>query len=210
MLTNGDFYEFYIQQEYILKSNKSGKKPDIPIGKEVLPVLSVSCEDEEFLDIIKLFSKDTYEEHFDRIAQYVLSRYSKGHGIHKITDDKNLNKIIKEKIDKTLNVEKGCYLKEIKNGKLNPGDKLQFENGVVKIVVTVQGDGRVKLENGNANVMDVIKARETEFKPMIDLISHPENNNWYKTYSDPFDIIRDAINKRKLYHKEVKYRFHPI
>jgi len=207
LLSNGYDFSFYIQKSYIKEFLGPNEEMHIPIKRDVLPVLTISIDDKHFEQIISLFSKDTYMDHFDSIARYVLSRYNHGK-INKITGDREINEKIKEFIRDEVDPKAGFYLNDIKANKIKSGDKLTFENDNVKLTLTVEVDGRVKLPKGNAEIKNMNRTMQSAFRPMIDLVLNGWNEKDH-IFDHPLDIIRAATGKKKLY-KQEQYKFHRI
>jgi hypothetical protein len=207
LLSNGYNFSFYIQKSYIKKYLGPHEEIHVPIKRDVLPVFTISIDDEYFEPIIRLFSKDTYIEHFERIARYVLSRYNNGK-VSKITGDRDLNEKIKELIREEVDPKAGYYLNDIKANRIKQGDILAYENDNVKIPISVEMDGRVRLSKGSAEIKNMNRTMESAFRPMIDRILNSWNEKDH-IFDNPLDIIREATGKKKLY-KQEQYKFVPI
>ncbi len=203
-LSNGFQFVFYMQKSYIKSFLTGGQELKVPIKKDVLPFLTLSIGDEHFIDIMKLFSKDTYREHFNRIAKFILSKYNQGRK-SKIADDKKINEILKEMITNTIDVTRGFYLSDLKAGKINAGDTLRYEDDNICIEVIVEDNGCVRLTPNKAVIKNMNDVMDTPFKPMIELVLKDWKDKEI-VFESPYDIIRQAKGAKRLSDKE-SYEF---
>jgi len=203
ILTNGIRYIVYLQKTFIREHSPENRELLVPMKKDVLEVLNFSVDDENFIDIIRLFQKDNYKYHFQRIAHYVLSCYNQGK-VSKVCEDKELNELIKDKIRDSLNIQTGIYLNKINSGEYTSGDILVYTNENFEIHVTVQEDGRVKLIPGAVKNINFNGILNTKFENIIDLV----RSEWTeeKVFIDPLDIIRVATKSTRL-HNQSQYKF---
>lgn len=211
VLTNGYQYIVYLQKDFIKSFLSGGDDIYIPIKRDVLPVMTISADDDYFERVIRLFSRDQYHYHFNRVAEYVLSLHNKGR-VRKITDDRETNEYVKELIQQKVDVKEGVYLDGIKDKTFKAGDKLQFTGlgGNIVIRVILQDNGCVKRPKGSDGVQikDMNEVMGSEFENLLELVM----NEWKDrdgVYTDPMDIIREARGVTKLYNKE-EYVFEKI
>ncbi|MBL7067416.1 MAG: hypothetical protein ISS29_06105 [Candidatus Marinimicrobia bacterium] len=205
ILSNGTEYTFLVQKSFIKEFLLPEERFQITFDKKVFHLLTISVFDQYFYEIIKLFSKDQYHQTFSNIAKFALTRINKTK-ITKICDDKILNSLIQKKVTDTINIQHGKYLKDIQEGKIFPGDKLSYEDEFVKINLTVEKDGRVKLEKGSAIIKNMMQVMNNEFSPMIDLV-RGEWRDFDQIFIEPSDAIRAAIERKRL---SKKYEFKRI
>ncbi|WP_020614744.1 hypothetical protein [Sediminispirochaeta bajacaliforniensis] len=203
MLSNGSEYAFFIQKSFIKEFLGPEEKLKINFKKNVFHVLSISIFDVYFLEVIKLFSKDQYHQYFSNIAKYALTRINNSRGT-KICDDKEMNQYLQEKISETMDIRPGAYLKDIQDGKLKTGDTLVYEDECVKIPVTIENDGRVKLKKATVIVKDMMKIIDNEFSPLIDLV-RTDWKNEDVVFNDTAEIIKIATGRERL--RKGKYEF---
>ena len=208
MLSNGYEFIFFIQKTFIKSFLTGNQKLKVPIKKDVLPVFSINISNENFFDIMKLFSKDSYKTIFERIAKYIISIYDKGK-VHKITGDNDINTYIKELIDKTINIQPGDYLNDINNGIYNSGDKLFWEMENLSITVEIMHDGRVKLNKGYAIIKNMNELLKTEFAPTVDLVTKDWLNR-DEIFNNTSDLIKKAMGGRKRLTNPTSYAFKKI
>jgi len=203
ILTNASDYSFFIQKDFIKQYLGPGQKFKISFERNVFHVLKISIFDDQFLEVIKLFSKNTYHELFIQMARFVLTRINSTRTT-KIVNDKALNSWLQKSIEKTINVQHGEYLKDLENGKVQVGQTLRFDNGFVSISVKVQNDGRVMLSPGEARISDMMKTMDSEFEPMIKLIQADWKNE-SDVFSSTKELIKKATGREKL--RKGKYVF---
>jgi len=196
ILSNGREYAVFVKKSFIKEFLNPEKKFQINMDKNVLHLLTLSINDDNFFEAIKIFSKDTYHEMFSRLAKYAITQINKTRKT-KIHDDKELNCLLQEKISKTIDVQHGQFLKEIQDGKINVDQQLTYNNGFLKITVIVQKDGRILLEKGQANVFDMKKAMESNFEPMIKLVTDDWKNKSI-LFTSIDELIKTATGKKKM------------
>ena len=204
LLTNGVDYQIWLQRTFI----ESFAKCPLPHTGPVTKILELSLEGEStgfVLDVLRLLRKDRYAQSFEKIAAiagfYAVGGKGKPHILH---DDRQTNLNLRDRIKNAVAVQKGFYYDAIMAGKLTAGDKLRYKNECVEITVEVTKTGTVILRRGNANVLDMVAACRSEWKPMISLIAE----KWADAdaeFRDPVEIIKLALNKQKLHHQD-KYR----
>lgn len=200
ILSNGLEYAFFIQKDFIKSLLGPDEKLQIELGSNVFHIFTVSVRDEEFLEVIKLFSKDQYHQNFISLAKFALTRINQTKAT-KICDDKKINLWLQDHISETMDIKPGVYIKDIQENKLKAGDKLVFQNEYVMIPVILEKDGRVKLVKGTAEIKDLKSAMNGKFKNMIDLVM----NDWKKDdviVNDPLELIKMAIGQERLMRKE--------
>ncbi len=196
MLTNGIQYVFFIQKTFIEKVANSGEEI-IGARRSVYSVLTVGAEDDYFVEIMRLFSKQTYDEVFRRIAKYAFRQLVVKKGPKTaIAEDKELDTYIKKLIEKRMDFKQGKYLPKIRSGEYKAGQKLVYKDKYIQITIEVQTDGTVKLPKNGIEV-DANAILETGvFKPVLSLII-----DWHdkeQSFQDPKDIFRQALGKAKI------------
>lgn len=204
LLSNGCDFAFFIQKSFIKQFLPPEKTFKISFNKEVFHVFTVSIFDEEFYDILELFKKGTYHESFGRLAKFALSVINQKRAT-KIVDDKALNSWLQKRITETMDVKHGALLEEIQNGYLTSGDKLRFGDDAIELTIEVQNDGRVLLKKGGAVIKDMIKAMDTGFNPLIDLI----RGEWRKNstiFNSTDEIIKMATGKERIKRNFYKFK----
>ena len=161
------------------------------------------------LDTLSIFKRDSYEQSFKTVAAIAGYYASGGRGRPPILHpDRQMNDTLRDRIRDAVVVQKGVYYEDVMNGKLATGDKLRFSNGCVQIVVEVTETGTVILKKDSANVLDMVQAIKDGWGAVIPLIA----DKWSKEdteFQDPYEVIRLALNKQKLYRKE-QYVFQPV
>ena len=208
LLTNGIEFQIWIQKKYIEEVSNNKLEHPHSVVKCLEISLSIDTID-LFLDTLSLFKKSSYENSFESVAS-ISGYYASGSkGKPKILhDNKDTDSILKEKIKGLLSIQKGVYYEDVKNKKISPGDKFQFKNDFVNIIVEVTETGKVILKKNSANVVDLIKAQEEGWENLIYLIAQ----KWSKEdteFTDPLEIIRLSLNKQRLHKKEI-YNFERI
>ena len=173
----------------------------------VYTVLSLSIEDPHFFEIISLFSKSSYDETFRSMAKYVFRQLVPTKGpTSAIVVDKKLDEYIKNLIVERMQFKKGFYLDQIIKGAIKHGDKLCYDDGNVRIEITVQPDGMVLLPKNSVMVRDMNAIlKDGTFKPLLALVV----NQWCnedQVFDDPRDIFRMAIGKQKLYGDKFQFK----
>jgi len=204
LLSNGCDFAFFIQKSFIKQFLPPEKTFKISFNKEVFHVFTVSIFDDEFYDILDLFKKNTYHESFSRLAKFALSVINQKRAT-KIVDDKALNVWLQQRITETMDVKHGALLEEIQNGYLTSGDNLRFADDAVELTVEVQNDGRVLLKKGAAIIKDMVKAMDTGFNPLIDLI----RGEWRKNstiFNSTDEIIKMATGKERIRRNFYKFK----
>ncbi len=196
VLSNGIEFAFFISKCFIEEFLEPEEKLKIDFNKAVFHVFTLSMDDEMFFNVIKLFSKDTYHEMFSRIAKFVKTRINNTRAT-KIADEKDLNTWLQNKISETMDVRRGRYFKDIQSGKYKPGDKLEYNDGNIKITVILEIDGRVRLEKGAAEIKDLMPVLDSEFSPMIDLVRSDWRNRDI-IFNDTDEIMKEATGKGRL------------
>ena len=205
LLTNGIEFQIWVQKKYIEEVSKN----KLEHKQSVVKCLEISLTTDTIdlvLDALSLFKKSSYENSFESIAS-IAGYYAAGsRGKPKILhDSKDIDSILKDKIKGLLSIQKGVYYEDVKNKVILPGDKLQFKNSFVNIIVEVTETGTVVLKKNSANVVDLIKTQDEGWEKLIYLIAE----KWSKEdteFTDPIEIIRLARNKQKLHYKE-EYKF---
>lgn len=120
--------------------------------------------------------------------------------------DRKLDEYIKNLIVERMQFKKGFYLDQIRKGTIKPGDKLRYDDGNVRIEITVQPDGTVLLPKNSVvvrNMNEILK--DGTFKPLLVLVV----NQWCnedQVFDDPRDIFRMAIGKQKLYGDRFQFK----
>lgn len=210
LLTNGVDYQIWLQRTYIEQIAKS----PLPHAGAVVKVLELSLEDDStdfVLDALALLGKDKYGHSFEKMAAiagyYAVGGRGKPHVLH---DDKRANEILRDRIKAAVSVEKGVYYDDVQAGRLNAGDNLRYRNDCVEITVEVTKTGTVILRRGKANVLDMVAAMNSKWRPMISLIAE----TWAEAdteFQDPIHIIKLALNQQKPRHQdEYRKAFKPI
>lgn len=200
ILTNGLIYDFFVQRTYI--QNVANKGQDI-IGakKNVYNVLTLEAGDERFFEVVRLFSKSSYQATFEAISKYVFKQIVPTPGKDPIiVSDKKLNEYIKENIRSTLDFKKGYYLDQIRKGELEPDTKLCYKDDFIGIEAHVQSDGTILIPKGSVKV-DANKIMEDgTFRPLLNNLQ-----KWFdqdRIFYDPKDIFREASGKQKIFNKD--------
>lgn len=208
ILTNGSDYQVWLQRWYVERESKN----QVFRMATVVPVLELSLEDDSVnfvLQSLSLFSKEQYEDKFSKLA-HVAGYYGSGSKgkppvLH---NDKELDRVLRERIKENVQIRKGVYYDQVNDGTMRPGQKLVYSNDWVRIAVEVTETGTVKLEPGDANILDVIGAQQNGWGPMVQLVT----GKWMESdheFEDPLDIIRQAQDKQRLFNKE-QYAFSPV
>lgn len=207
VLTNGFEYIFFLQKSFIKGFLGPEKEMGIPIGRDVIPVLTITIDDHDnFIPIMKLFAKGLYDHQFRRIAEFVLSVHNQGK-VWQLTTDSKVNDVLKQKIKDELDIKKGVFLSDIQKGDRRIGDVLVFKTDDLSISISREPDGRVRLPKNGAVILNMNNVLNSDFRPMIELVMHDWST--HDTYfDDPYDIIRQALGKKKLHRKD-KYSFLP-
>ncbi|MEM6631910.1 MAG: hypothetical protein AAF694_19695 [Bacteroidota bacterium] len=203
ILSNGCDFAVFIQKSFIKNFLPPERTFKISFNKEVFHVFTVSIFDNQFYQIMELFSKDCYHDTFSKLAKFSMSVINQQRST-KIVDDKELNVWLQEKITKTMDVQHGALLEEIQNGYLAVGDILTYKDEAIEIEVVVQNDGRVTLNRGAAIVKDMLLAMEKGFNPMIDLV----RGEWRKNdiiFNHTDEIIKMASGKERLRRNMYKF-----
>ncbi|MDR3171385.1 MAG: hypothetical protein LBU17_07135 [Treponema sp.] len=212
ILTNGFDYWFLLSKQYIQRIANEGQEIT-NLNQKVLPVLKLSIDPleekncESFLKIIKMFSKDIFDDTLKKIANVackIITFSKKGKLVlHK---EKAIDEYLQKNINETIDYDKGSYFDELQNGTLKEGQELIYEDGILAITVLVQKNGLVKYPCKGLGIKDFSKMRETkEYEPLLELLS----NKWdYQeaVYKDYKDIFRKITGKKSIYSK---YRFVP-
>lgn len=215
ILTNGFDYWFLLKKTYIERvANEGNEIESLSKDQKVIVVMKISIDPfergscESFAKIMKMFSKDQYDDSFRKIAQYARSiiTFTKKRGVtlHK---EKDINEYLQKNIEEAISYDKGSFFEELRSGIMKEGQELIYEDEIVRIVVILQKNGMVKYPSKGLSVKDFNKMRETrEYEPLIDLLSqkwdYQEN-----TYNDYKDIFRKITGKKSI-HK--KYQFSKI
>ncbi len=205
MLTNGIEYVFFIQKIFIEKVANAGNEI-VGATKRVYNVLTIDVEDEYFIDLIQLFSKQTYDEVFRRIAKFAFRQLVVRKGPKTaIAEDRELDAYIKTLIEKRMDFKQGHYLDKIRSGEYRAGQKLLYADQYVEITIELQADGTVKLPRNGIKVDANAILATGEFKPILTLIT--EWHDKEQTFQYPKDIFRQALGKAKI---AKKYIFKPF
>ena len=205
VISNGIEFQFFIQKEFIEEFLPAEKKLMINFKKDVFHILTISIYDENFIDIIRMFSKEKYHKSFMKMTRFVLSQINMTRST-KICNNKKLNIYLQKAIKKTINIQPGIYLKDIQSGKRKEGDIVIYENKNVKIPLIIEKDGRVRLKKGQAIVKNMTEVMDSEFSPLLELVQH----DWKEKdtlFTEPRDCIKIAMGRKKL--SKGKYLFKP-
>jgi hypothetical protein len=203
MLSNGTEYAFFIQKDFIREFLGPEEKLKIDFKKNVFHIFTISINDQNFVDIIKLFSKDQYHQIFSNMARFALTRINSSRAT-KICDDKDLNTYLQDLISEAMDIKPGIYMKDISSKDVFVGDCMVYEDDCVKIPVYIEKDGRVRLKKETIQVKDMMKVMENEFAPLIDLV----RNEWKSDdsiFNEPSDLIKIATGRERL--PKGKYQF---
>lgn len=208
LLTNGIDYQIWLEKTFI-EDVLGGQLPHTP---KVAKVFDWSLEADSVafaLNVFSLFTRDAHKETFKTIAA-VAGYYASGSRgrppiLHSV---KRIDEELRDRIRKSVSIQKGVYYDAIVSGEMAAGDRLRFENGCVDITVELTRTGTVVLKKNGANVSDLVKAMEDGWSGIIPLISE----KWSKSdseFTDPHEIIKLALNRQRLFNRE-QYRFERV
>lgn len=205
ILSNGIEYVFLIQRTFIEKVANAGE-PIVGATQNIYNVLTLSAEDEHFFDLIPMISKTSYDEVFRALAKFAFRQLVPTRGpTTPIVSDRMLDKYLKELIEKKMDFKQGYYLDKIRSGEYAAGQQLEYKDKYVRITVTLQSDGTVKLPKGGVEVDANAILADGEFKPLINHLTE-----WHEVdqlFEDPKDIFRHATGKQRI---QSKYDFRPV
>lgn len=210
LLTNGVDFQVWIQKSFL--EHESGKK--LPHAPHVARVLEVSLDTDAdtvqfVLASLALFSKSKYQQSLSTIARIAGFYAVGGKGKPPIlAEDKEIDKILKDRIRAAMSIQKGVYYDDVVSGKLKAGEKLQYRNECVEVTVEVMETGTVKLRKGCANVLNMVSAMQKGWRPMVKVIEEEWSQD-DREFKDPLEIIKIALNKQKLFNRG-NYKFRPV
>lgn len=203
ILTNGLRFEFFMQKNYIENIANNGDEI-INFEKDVYNILKTKADDDDFYDVIQLFSKQNYSATFEAIAKYVFKQLELTKGKDPvIVANKELNDNLKYKISKKLNINHGFYFKDIKKGNIEPGTELGYSDEYIGFKVIVQSDGTLLMPKGTMRIDANKIIEDGVFYPVFENFK-----KWYynedRIFKGPKTIFREASGKSKIHNKNWK------
>lgn len=194
--TNGIEYALLMERSFIEKKANQGE-PIIGAVKNVYHIFTIDSSEEYFYEMIDLFNRSSYEQSMIAVAKYVLRQLVPSKGPYTaIFQNRELDQIIKDKIEEQMDFTQGVFLQQIRSGELRPEQRLVFSDEYITVTVVLEPDGSVYLPQGGIEVDANKILADGKYLPVLEKLGdwHTEKPR----FKDPRDILREASGKKRI------------
>ena len=155
ILTNGFEWHFHLSKRYIeIKFNDGYPLAEFK-NRRIFNIISLSLNDEHFLEIMKSMAKGEMGDFWLNLAKYTFATISGGRGKRPTVNSNNeINDFLTGKIKEAVEIKTGEYREAIQAGKVKAGDKIYCKNEFLELVFELDHGGRLVLYPGMANSKD--------------------------------------------------------
>jgi len=198
-LTNGWEYRFFITKRYIERTINEGK----PLGENIdksIRAFVVQVNDDHFVEVMELFSKELYQKNIKNIATYIQRIYEPTKGpATKLHDNKDIDSYIKRLIENSVDIRRGFYYDRVRTGEIKAGDKMSYKSKDLEITVYVEKDGTIILPKDGIKINNMSKILEDGKFPEL-LTNFASTWSRQDTFFDsPYEIILQMMGRRNKF-----------